>query len=37
VPVTLTFEDKAGRKQSLEIKAQVRALTAAAKGATPKP
>jgi copper(I)-binding protein len=37
VPVTLTFEDKAGRKQSLEIKAQVRALTAAAKGAMPKP
>ena len=29
VPVTLNFEDKAGRKQSVEVKAAVRALTAA--------
>ena len=29
VPVTLTFEDKAGKKQSVEVKAAVRALTAA--------
>jgi len=36
VPVTLTFEDKAGRKQTLEIKAPVRALTAPAKDATRK-
>jgi len=36
VPLTLTFEDKAGRKQTLEIKAPVRALTAPAKDATHK-
>ena len=29
VPVTLNFEDKAGRKQSVEVKAAVKALTAA--------
>ncbi len=34
VPVTLTFEDKAGRKTTVEIKAPVRALTA---GAMPMP
>lgn len=28
VPLQLTFEDKAGKKQMLEVKAQVRALTA---------
>jgi periplasmic copper chaperone A len=28
VPLTLTFEDKAGKKQSVEVKASVRALTA---------
>jgi hypothetical protein len=38
VPVTLTFEDKAGRKQTVEVKAPVRALTAPApaKDAMPK-
>ena len=36
VPVTLTFEDKAGRKQSLEIKVPVRALTAPPKDAPHK-
>jgi copper(I)-binding protein len=36
VPVTLTFEDKAGRTQTVEVKAPVRALTAAAKDAMPK-
>ena len=36
VPVTLTFEDKAGKKQTLEIKAPVRALTAPAKDAAHK-
>jgi copper(I)-binding protein len=30
VPVTLTFEDKAGKKQTVEVKAPVRALTAPA-------
>jgi copper(I)-binding protein len=30
VPLTLTFEDKAGKKQTVEVKATVRALTAAA-------
>jgi copper(I)-binding protein len=30
IPVTLTFEDKAGKKQTLEVKAQVRSLTAGA-------
>ncbi len=29
VPVTLTFEDKAGKKQSVDVKATVRSLTAA--------
>jgi copper(I)-binding protein len=29
VPVTLTFEDKAGKKQTVEVKAPVKALTAA--------
>ena len=33
VPVTLTFEDKAGKKQTVEVKAPVRALAA---GAAPK-
>jgi copper(I)-binding protein len=28
VPLTLTFEDKAGKKQTIEVKAPVRALTA---------
>jgi hypothetical protein len=36
VPVTLTFEDKAGKKQTVEVKAPVRALTAPAKDATHK-
>jgi copper(I)-binding protein len=38
VPVTLTFEDKAGKKQTVEVKAPVRALTAPApaKDAVPK-
>ena len=36
VPVTLTFEDKAGKKQTLEIKAPVRALNAPAKDAAHK-
>jgi copper(I)-binding protein len=36
VPVTLTFEDKAGRTQTVEVKAPVRALTAAAKDAMPR-
>ncbi len=36
VPLTLTFEDKAGKKQSLEIKAPVRALTSPAKEAAHK-
>jgi len=31
VPLKLTFEDKAGRKQTLEVKAQVKALTTGAK------
>jgi len=31
VPLTLTFEDKAGKKQSVEVKAPVRALTAPGK------
>ena len=31
VPLTLTFEDKAGKKQTVEVKAPVRALTAPAK------
>jgi copper(I)-binding protein len=31
VPLTLTFEDKAGKRQSVEVKAPVRALTAPAK------
>jgi len=35
VPVTLTFEDKAGRKQTVEVKAQVRGLASA--GAPKKP
>ena len=35
VPVTLTFEDKAGRKQTVEVKAPVRALASA--GAPKKP
>jgi copper(I)-binding protein len=30
VPVTLTFEDRSGRKQTVEVKAPVRALTAGA-------
>jgi copper(I)-binding protein len=30
VPVTLTFEDKAGKRQTVEVKAPVRALTAPA-------
>jgi len=29
VPLTLTFEDKAGKKQTMEVKASVRGLTAA--------
>ena len=29
IPLTLTFEDKAGKKQTVEVKAAVRALTAA--------
>ena len=29
VPLTLTFEDKAGRKETVEVKARVKALTAA--------
>jgi copper(I)-binding protein len=29
VPLTLTFEDKAGKKETLEVKARVKALTAA--------
>jgi periplasmic copper chaperone A len=32
VPVTLTFEDKAGRKTTLEVKVPVRALTAGGSG-----
>jgi copper(I)-binding protein len=28
VPLKLTFEDKAGKKQTIDVKAQVRALTA---------
>ncbi len=28
VPLQLTFEDKAGKKQTLDVKAQVKALTA---------
>ena len=35
VPVTLTFEDKAGKKQTVEVKAQVRGLASA--GAPKKP
>ena len=31
VPLTLTFEDKSGKKQTLEVKAPVRALTASGK------
>ena len=31
VPVTLNFEDKAGKKQSIEIKAAVKSLTTPAK------
>ena len=31
VPLTLTFEDKTGKKQTVEVKAPVRALTAPAK------
>jgi copper(I)-binding protein len=34
VPLTLTFEDKAGRRQMLEVKAQVKSLTA---GSSPAP
>ena len=36
VPVTLTFEDKAGKRQAVEVRAPVRALTAPAKDATQK-
>jgi copper(I)-binding protein len=35
VPLTLTFEDKAGKKQTLEVKAQVKALTTGGTGAAP--
>jgi copper(I)-binding protein len=36
VPVTLTFEDKAGRKTTVEVKAPVKALTAAPSPSTHK-
>jgi len=36
VPLKLTFEDKAGKKQTLEVKAQVKALTTGGTGAAPK-
>ncbi len=35
VPLTLTFEDKAGKKQTVEVKAPVRALTAGAPAVKP--
>ena len=35
VPVTLTFEDKAGKRQTVEVKAAVRGLTAGAPPAKP--
>jgi len=35
VPLTLTFEDKSGKKSTVEVKAMVRALTTGA--APPKP
>jgi periplasmic copper chaperone A len=37
VPLTLTFEDKSGRKQALDVKVPVRALTAGGSGAVHKP
>ena len=36
VPLKLTFEDKAGKKQTLEVKAQVKALTTGGTGPAPK-
>ena len=36
VPLQLTFEDKAGKKQTLEVKAQVKALTASGTAPAPK-
>jgi hypothetical protein len=36
VPVTLTFEDKSGKRQAVEVKAPVRALTTPAKDAPHK-
>jgi hypothetical protein len=36
VPVTLTFEDRSGRKQTLDVKVPVRALTAGGSGPMPK-
>ena len=36
VPLQLTFEDKAGKKQTLEVKAQVKALTTTGKAPAPK-
>ena len=37
VPLTLTFEDKAGKKQTQDVKAQVKALTAAGTAPPSKP
>jgi hypothetical protein len=36
VPLQLTFEDKAGKKQTLEVKAQVKALTTTGTAPAPK-
>jgi copper(I)-binding protein len=36
VPLKLTFEDKAGKKQTVEVKAQVKAVTTGGTGAAPK-